>query len=129
MKINENLMKINEKEGVGCRGQVSMVMDKEKDLIKKDLMAQLEERGMTQTYYKSLVDDYISLWDVKNELIKNIEENGVMIEYKNGANQYGTRKNDCVPELTKVNGQMLKLLSELGLRGADIGPVEKEYTL
>lgn len=104
-------------------------MAKEEKAIKSDLLAQLKERGMTQAYYISLVDDYMSLWTVKNELIENIRENGVMVEYKNGANQYGTKKNDCVPELTKVNGQMLKLLHELGLRGANIEPEKEEFSL
>lgn len=104
-------------------------MKDEREIILNDLLNQLQERGMTQNYYVSLVHDYMDLWDVKNELIANIRKNGVMIAYNNGGGQSGTRKNDCVPELTKINAQMLRLLSELGLRGADIKPEEKEYTL
>lgn len=101
----------------------------ERELIKKDLLSQLNERGMTQSYYISLIDDYLYLWDVKNELVENIRENGVTITYNNGGGQSGEKKNDCVPELTKVNGQMLKLLNELGLRGADIKLPDKEFAL
>ena len=100
-----------------------------RELIKKDLLSQLKERGMTQSYYISLIDDYLYLWDVKNELVENIRENGVTITYNNGGGQSGEKKNDCVPELTKVNGQMLKLLNELGLRGADIKLPDKEFAL
>ena len=84
---------------------------------------------MTQRFYVSLVDDYISMWDVKNQLLSNIEENGVTITYNNGGGQQGEKKNDCVPELYRVNAQMLKLLSELGLRGADVKAVDVDDAL
>ena len=106
-----------------------MMMKKERDLIKSDLLKQIKERGLIQSYYISLVDDYLSLWDVKNALIENIQEEGVVIAYNNGGGQTGQKKNDAVPELSKVNGQMLKLLHELGLRGADIGPEKEEFEL
>ena len=101
----------------------------EKGWIKKDLLEQLEKRGMTQKFYTSLVDDYISLWEVKNQLLKNIEENGVTIIYNNGGGQQGQKKNDCVPELYRISAQMLKLLSELGLRGADVKAVDVDEAL
>ena len=103
--------------------------NKEMELIRKDLLDQLNSRGMTQGFYISLVDDYISLWDVKNQLLENIAENGVTITYNNGGGQSGQKKNDCVPELYRVNAQMLKLLSELGLRGADIKIQADEFEL
>lgn len=98
----------------------------ERNLIKKDLLEQLHKRGATQSYYNSLVDDYLSFYDVKNNLIEDIEERGVAIPWNNGGGQCGVKKNDSVAELTKINAQMLKILSELGLRGADI-KVEDEY--
>lgn len=98
--------------------------------IKKDLMAQLALRDLhTQSYYVSLVDDYISLWRVKNNLIKDIEERGVSVRYDNGGGQHGYKKNDSVGELTRLNRQMLSLLSELGLRAANIEKEEEEVTL
>lgn len=101
----------------------------QREMMKKDLLSQLEERGMVQAYYISLVDDYLRMWDVKNALLDNIEEKGVTIIYDNGGGQRGEKKNDCVPELSKINGQMLKLLNELGLRGADVKPAKKEFEL
>lgn len=101
----------------------------ERELIKKDLIEQLNARGMTQRFYVSLVDDYISMWDVKNQLLSNIEENGVTITYNNGGGQSGQKKNDCVPEFYRVNKQMLSLLSELGLRGANVEPEKEEFEL
>lgn len=104
-------------------------MNKERDLIKKDLLAQLNEKGLTQKYYVSLVDDYLALWDIKNMLIAEIKADGVVITYNNGGGQKGKKKNDAVPELNKTNAQMLKILSELGLRGADVKVENKDFEL
>lgn len=104
-------------------------MKKERDLIKQDLLKQLEDKGLTQSYYTSLVDDYLELWDIKNMLIKEIKEAGVVITYNNGGGQTGRKKNDAVPELNKTNGQMLKILCDLGLRGADIKVEKADFEL
>ena len=104
-------------------------VDKEQERIRKDFLKELELRDMNQTYYISLVDDYISLWKIKNSLLKDIEDRGVSVQYNNGGGQSGFKKNDSVPELNKTIAQMLKLLSELGLRGADIKAVEEDEEL
>lgn len=87
--------------------------------IRQDLIDQLERRGVYGQHYLDLINDYMALWDVKNALIKDIKERGVSVKYQNGKNQWGHKKNDSVTELTKVNAQMLKILSELGLRAVD----------
>ena len=102
---------------------------KERELIKKDLIEQLNKKGAIQQFYISLVDDYLSLWDMKNALIEDIELRGVSIEWNNGGVQQGRKKNDSIAELNKTNAQMLKILSELGLRGADIKAVEEDEEL
>ena len=105
----------------------SKITEKE---IKKDLMAQLALRDLDkQSYYVSLVDDYVSLWQVKNKLIADINSRGVNVTYDNGGGQRGYKKNDSVGELTRLNKQMLSLLSELGLRAANIEKEEEEVTL
>lgn len=87
-----------------------------KTLIKEDLLDQLERNGVYGQHYIDLVYDYIALWEVKNQLIKDIKEKGVSIKYQNGENQWGYKKNDSVRELTNVNNQMLRLLDALGLK-------------
>lgn len=104
-------------------------VDKEQERIRKDFLKELELRDMKQTYYISLVDDYISLWKIKNNLLQDINDRGVSVMYNNGGGQSGFKKNDSVPELNKTIAQMLKLLSELGLRGADIKAVEEDEEL
>lgn len=99
-------------------------------ILRDDLINQLKERGLEQkSHYISLIDDYCRLWDVKNLLFEDVKKRGVNVEYNNGGGQKGYKKNDSLSELTKVNGQMLKILSELGLRGADVVAKEEEVEL
>lgn len=79
--------------------------------IEKDLRDQLFEKGATQAHFMDLIDDYLALWDVKNMLIEDINERGVTVPGVRGA-----KKNDSIGELNKTNAQMLKILSELGLK-------------
>ncbi len=84
--------------------------------IKKDLLDQLERNGVYGKHYLDLVNDYMSLWEIKNKLIKDIKERGVSVKYDNGGGQSGFKKNDSIAELNKTNAQMLKILNELGLK-------------
>lgn len=90
--------------------------------IEASLRKQSEENGIIQAHYSDLINDYMSMWDVKNKLIADIDERGVTVEVQNGRS-VNRKKNDSVTELNKTNAQMLKLLSELGL---DASKVEKE---
>lgn len=83
--------------------------------IKKDLLDQLEHNCTSGTYYIDLVDDYMDMWVMKCLLVDDIQENGITVVYNNGGGQTGRKKNDSVEQRIKVNVQMLKLLSELGI--------------
>ena len=91
--------------------------------IRQDLIDQLERNGVVGQHYLDLIEDYMALWSVKRALLADIKKRGVAVEYQNGKNQWGTKKNDSVSELVKVSAQMLKILGELGLRGADFEAV------
>jgi len=92
--------------------------------IKKDLIDQLEQNGVHGNHYLDLINDYMCLWDIKNQLIRDIKKRGVSVIYQNGPNQSGYKKNDSIAELNKTNGQMLKILNELGLRASNIEPAD-----
>ncbi len=95
--------------------------------IKKDLIDQLERNGIFGKHYLDLVNDYMSLWDIKNELIKDIKVRGVSIKWNNGGGQEGYKKNDSISELNKTNAQMLKILNELGLKAkSEVIPDDNE---
>ena len=85
-------------------------------VLKQSLLDQLEENGNTKDFFVDLVEDYMRLWVIKNQLNDDIETRGVVTEYKNGANQYGTKRNDSIADLLKVNSQMLKILQQLEIK-------------
>jgi len=91
--------------------------------IRYDLIKQLEGNGTYGKHYVDLVDDYMALWDIKNRLIDDIKVRGVSVMWVNGKQQ-GMKKNDSIPELNKTSAQMLKILSELGLKPS---PKADEY--
>jgi Phage terminase, small subunit. len=83
--------------------------------IKKDLLDQLDRNHTQGVYYTNMVDTYMNLWVREQLLNDDIEENGVMVKWNNGGGQCGAKKNDSVDMSNKVNNQMLKILSELGI--------------
>lgn len=98
----------------GC--EVHDIKHKElRDEIMQDLLKQLADNDIYGKHYEDLVSDYMEMWDIKNDLISDIKERGVAIPWSNGK-QEGIKKNDSISELNKTNAQMLKILSELGLK-------------
>lgn len=90
-----------------------------REIILDSLVDQLIANQINLPFYRDLVDDYMALWDIKNKLIADIKERGVTIYWENGK-QSGKKKNESVNELNKTNMQMLKLLSELGLKATEL---------
>ncbi len=84
--------------------------------IKSDLLLQLEDMETRGTFFEDMVEDYMSFWDVKNDLIYDIKTRGVVNIWKNSESQYGYKKNDSVSELVRVNAQMLKILHQLNIK-------------
>ena len=84
--------------------------------IRKDLIAQLGRNGVTGSHYIDIIDNYLAFWEIKKKLIADIRARGLIVKWDNGGGQKGERKNESVGELHKVNAQMLKILSDLGLR-------------
>jgi P27 family predicted phage terminase small subunit len=81
--------------------------------IEDDLMKQLNEKFIAGEHYHDLVQDYLCLWDLKNELIDDIEEEGVKV-----SGMHGPKSNPAINDLNKTNAQMLKILSDLGLKAS-----------
>ncbi len=87
--------------------------------IKNDLLSQLKSNGTNGRYYSDLIEDYMHLWITKTLLIEDIETRGVSIKWTNGKKSQGYKKNDSINELNKTNAQMLKILTELGIKPTD----------
>lgn len=86
-----------------------------KKRIKDSLMDQLKESNKTGDYFENMVDDYIYLWELKEQLQYDIKENGLRISTINGNGIPVSKANESVQNLGKVTSSMSKVLSDLGL--------------
>ena len=84
--------------------------------IKEDLRTQLQENDTNSKFFEDLVNDYMAMYVTKMLLIEDIQKRGVIVPYNNGGGQSGVKKNESIEMFNKTNAQMLKLLSELGLK-------------
>ena len=84
--------------------------------IENDLRQQLKENGTAGKYFEDMIDDYMAMYVTKTLLVEDIQKRGTIVEYNNGGGQSGMKKNESVDMFNKTNAQMLKLLSELGLK-------------
>lgn len=93
--------------------------------IQQDLLNQLKENGTYGKHFEDLVNDYMELWDIKNKLIEDIKTKGVSIEWSNGK-QFSIKRNDSIRDLNQTSTQMLKILSDLGLKPSPKEPLEED---
>lgn len=84
--------------------------------LRKDMVEDLEARGLVSQPYMDKVDEYMSLWSLRRMLEQDIADRGVYLEYQNGANQKGTTDNKSVEKLVRVSSQMLSIWAALGFR-------------
>lgn len=98
-----------------------------RNAIEKDLKAQLKRNGTTGKYYLDLVDDYMKLWDIKNNLFDDIADRGVVTSYNNGGGQSGTKQNDSVFSVLKVSDRMTKILDNLGIKPSVVAVPDDDY--
>lgn len=84
--------------------------------VEKALMAQINPSGVSeQKHFLDLINDYMAMWDIKGNLIADIRERGAVVPYTSNSGTVNMKKNDSNDQLLKVNAQMLKILSDLGL--------------
>ena len=96
-----------------------------RERIKGDLLDQLERNGTNGGYYTDLVDDYMNMWDTKCGLINDITARGAKVLIVTGAGA-NLKTNDSIPDLLKVNAQMLKLLDSMGIKPSQAEPTDDE---
>lgn len=84
--------------------------------IKKSLLDQLKRRDCDTPYYRSLVQDYMSMYATKEMAVQDVEERGNIIHYTGTGGSELTKKNESSELIIKLNAQMLKLLDTLGIK-------------
>lgn len=90
-------------------------MASRKDQIKQDLLDQLDRSGIYGKHYLDLINDYMSMWEIKNKLIADSKKHPYT-EWQNSETSFGRKKNDSVDQALKVNMQMIKILDFLGIK-------------
>jgi len=85
------------------------------ELVRKSLLAQLAAMGADRECFISLVNDYMHLWDIKEDLIKDIEVRSVMYEDVSAVGVTMMKNNPSTKELVMVSKQMLQILKDLRL--------------
>lgn len=83
--------------------------------IKDSLLMQLAFIGAIQDHYTDLINDYMGLWDVKTQLLRDIRKRGIVYTDLSSTGIRQQKNNPSVKELVLVNKQMLSILKELGL--------------
>ena len=99
----------------GCIGAEMQNLGNKFEVVKIDLLSQLKANGTFGEQYIDLVETYMELFKIRNELIEDIKARGVSVEYNNGK-QVGIKKNDSISDLNKTIGQMQSLMNDLGLK-------------
>ncbi|MDX8359816.1 hypothetical protein [Cytobacillus sp. IB215316] len=83
--------------------------------IENDLNTQLKEKSVRGNHYENLIQDYLSLWDLKCELIDDIESIGIKV-----SGMHGPKSNPSINDLHKTNDRMIKILDALGLKASPL---------
>lgn len=122
-------LEIDERKGEGSLEKIKKLPKIDEKTIRNDLVEQLKKREMDTPIYLGLVEDYIRFYKMALTLYDDIEDRGVSVEWRNSPTSNGFKKNESISEYVKVNMQMLKILGELGLRGANIEVAEPDETL
>ena len=89
--------------------------------ILNSLLEQLALKGASLEHYEDLLADYMSLWETKNALVKDIKTRGVVYQDVSAAGVLMWKNNPSIKELVSVNRQMLMILKELKLSTDEAG--------
>lgn len=91
-------------------------MAETKKSILLSLTEQLKKKGADISVFNDLLDDYMSLYEIKKELQKDIKRRGVSFECTSASgNATIVKQNQSVKDLVMVNKQMLMILDKLEL--------------
>lgn len=104
---------LNEKEE---EIQFNKKIKKKQEIIKEDLMKQLENQEKYGKHFEDMVDDYIYFIEIKEKLQKDIKINGIRYLNTSGNGFKSFKPNESIKNLTLINTQMLKILQVFDLK-------------
>lgn len=83
--------------------------------IQKSLKEQLTAKGADIDLFNDQIQDYMALWDLKEQLKDDIIENGLRLNYSTANGGKAEKDNPSVKQLPLINKQMLMLLKQLDI--------------
>ena len=111
-KITENGIDSKQKK----KKKTKKELEKEKrENIKKSLKEQLERRSGLTAYNSNLIDDYMEYYDLKEKMLRDIKNRGLVITQMTGNGFEKQTVNENVSEVQKITRLMLKILTDLEL--------------
>lgn len=94
-------------------------IDEKANIIKEDLKEQLLSQNKFGKQFEDMIEDYVFLVKLKEELQNDIKTKGLRYTSITGNGYLTEKANESVQNLLKVNGQMLKILQDLELKAPD----------
>lgn len=83
--------------------------------VKKSLQEQLKAKGADIELFNDQINDYMSMWDLKERLKDDIEKNGLRLDYTTANGGKAEKDNPSVKQMPLVNKQMLMLLKQMDI--------------
>ena len=99
---------------------------KKREAVKTSLLEQLAFKGASLEHYEDLIEDYLSFWDIKIKLIKDIKKRGIVYKDFSSTGVSMMKNNPSNKDLVMVSKQMLSILKELGLKTNEAGGGEDD---
>ena len=81
--------------------------------VKTSLIEQLRAKGADIDIFTDQINDYMTMWDLKESLKADIEKNGLRMMYRTANGGTAEKDNPSVKQLPAVNKQMLMLLKQM----------------
>ena len=76
---------------------------------------QLEAKGADIDMFNDQINDYMTMWDLKEQLKDDIKEHGLRMKYLTANGGYAEKDNPSVKQLPLINKQMLMLIKQLDI--------------
>lgn len=83
--------------------------------VEKSLKEQLSARGADIDLFNDQIQDYMTMWDLKEMLKDDIQENGLRLKYATANGGMAEKDNPSVKQIPLINKQMLMLLKQLDI--------------
>ena len=95
-------------------------ISKKAESLRESFVSQLERHGADIDLFVYLIDDYISLFEISENLKADIAEQGEILKEKNSAGCEVRKINPAIKELRDTNKSMLAILKQLDLSISNI---------